>query len=47
MKIQIGSVLAADILIKNGAKVNIEDENGNTPMVLAVKHGKCGKKLSN
>jgi Arf-GAP with coiled-coil, ANK repeat and PH domain-containing protein len=34
-----GSVMACEYLIVNGAKINIQDQSGKTPLHLAVELG--------
>lgn len=37
---KIGNLPVAKLLIENGAKVNITDKDGNTPIMLALSLGK-------
>lgn len=39
MNIRIGNEISAEILLRNGAKVNAQDMAGETPIMSAISNG--------
>ena len=39
MLLECGNILAATMLLKNGANVNAKDRFGETPLLMAKQHG--------